>query len=78
MAAVNGTKKENVLAIGSLGSAQDESYLTLLSSLSAQDKNVDNHMMDRILEDGQDFLIYLCFQALLMHPDSRHRCGQSV
>ena len=55
MAAVNGTKKENVLAIGSLGSAQDESYLTLLSSLSAQDKNVDNHMMDRILEDGQDF-----------------------
>ncbi|KIM19949.1 hypothetical protein M408DRAFT_334201 [Serendipita vermifera MAFF 305830] len=49
---VNGSDKENVLAIGSLGSAQDESYLNLLSSLSSEKKNVDNHMMDRILEDA--------------------------
>lgn len=51
--------KENVLAIGSLGSAQDESYLTLLSSLSSQNKNVDNHMTDRILEGGME-----CFLAI--------------
>jgi len=62
MAAVNGTKKETVLAIGSLGSAQDESYLTLLSSLSAQDKNVDNHMVDRILEDGHHFYFTYVFK----------------
>ena len=52
---------EKLLAIGSLGSAQDQTYLTLISRLSEQNKKLDKYMTDRILEGGMfsSPLVYL-------------------
>jgi anamorsin len=47
-----GDNKETVLVIGSLGSVQDQTYLTLISGLSEQNKKVDKYMTDRIIEGG--------------------------
>jgi hypothetical protein len=63
-----GGGKETVLVIGSLGSAQDQTYLTLISGLSDQNKTVDKYMTDRIIEGGMFYLSFACSCRSLLIP----------
>jgi hypothetical protein len=61
-----GENKETVLVIGSLGSAQDQTYLNLISGLSEQNKKVDKYMTDRIIEGGK---FYFLLSPFIQAPD---------
>lgn len=44
-----GTASQDILVVGSLGSAKDSTYYSVVSNLQG---NVDKYLIDRILEGG--------------------------
>lgn len=43
----------NILVVGSLNSAQDGSYQSLISELTTRGQNVEKQLLDRITDNGE-------------------------